>query len=167
MSDDKDSKITDQRYYSLFPKALSGCIEHLTRPLLKSQGLAGTKVLTEWASIVGPQLSRRTMPEKLSFPKGKKTGGTLTIAVENGFATELQHMQPLIIERLAGYFGYQAVTRISLSPTWLPMGFEKPQPPAAKPVLPADCRSLTEEVKDPELREALDSLAKTLSGELA
>ena len=98
--------ITDKRSCYLFPKTLGDFVEPITRPILKEKGLAGSRILTQWESIVGTQLALHTVPEKLAFPKGKKTGGTLTISVENGFATELQHMQPLILERLAGYFGY-------------------------------------------------------------
>ena len=155
----------DKRKYSLFPKTLASCVEPLTRPVLKAQGLAGSRILTEWESVVGPQLARHTLPEKLSFPKGKKTGGTLVISTENGFATELQHMQPLILERLAGYFGYQAITRITISHTWQPAPPEPKKHPASKPMFSNDYSSLTNNVSDSELRDALKSLAKTLSGQ--
>src|SRR5258708_1653919 len=110
----------EKRFYSPFPKLLERCVEPLLRPVLKAQGralkgegLAGSGLLTKWESIGGAELASHVVPEKLSFPPGKKTGGTLTVSVENGFATELQHMQPVILERLAIYFGYQAVARIA------------------------------------------------------
>jgi hypothetical protein len=152
----------DKRRYSLFPKTLASVVEPVTRPLLKKQGLAGSRILTEWESIVGPELARRSLPEKLSFPAGKKTGGTLTISVENGFATHLQHMQPLILERVAGYFGYAAVSRIQISHGWQPA-----PPPATPPLnrkpLPAACLHMADGVEDEELKAALQSLAMTLA----
>lgn len=154
-----------KRHYSLFPKTLESCVEPLTRPLLKTQGLAGTRILTEWEAIVGAQLASHTLPEKISFPKGKKTGGTLVISTENGFATELQHMQPVILERLAGYFGYQAISRITIAHTW--MHAPKPDKPAPRPILAPGASQLADDVSDPELKEALSSLAKTLAGENA
>ena len=153
-----------KRYFSLFPKTLANCIEPLTRPVLKAQGLAGTRLLTDWGSIVGKSLASHSIPEKLSLPPGKKTGGTLVISVENGFATELQHMQPVILERLAGYFGYQAVNRIAISHSWVAAPRpEKASPPKAS--LPAGSHALADEVADDDLRDALQSLAKTLCGE--
>jgi hypothetical protein len=154
------------RRFSLFPKQLGACVEPITRPALKSQGLAGSRILTEWASIVGPQLSQHSMAECLRFPQGKKTGGTLVISVENGYATALQHMQPLILERLASYFGYQAVSRITISHSWVAA---KPAVKAAprKHTLPAGCAALADGVDDPELKAALVSLATALSGENA
>lgn len=153
----------NKRRFSLFPKTLAACVEPLTRPALKTQGLAGSRILSDWESIVGPYLFRHTVPEKLSFPRGQKTGGTLVISTENGFATELQHMQPAILERLAVYFGYQAVTRISISHSWAQPAPPLPEPPPA-PRLPPECQRVAEGVSDPLLREALASFARTLSG---
>lgn len=149
---------------SLFPKPLNKIIEPLTRPLFRSRGLAGTELLTDWRRIAGTSLADHTIPEKLSFAPGKKVGGTLTIAVENGFALDLQHMQPVILERINMYFGYQAVARILIS-----HNFPKPAgtPPLAKlsghPALHEAAVHDADNVADPELKEALQSLAKTLS----
>lgn len=152
------------RKYSYFPKALAACIEPVIRPVLKEKGLAGSRLLTEWASIVGHELARHAVPEKLSFPKGRKTDGTLTIAVENGFATELQHMQAVILERLAGYFGYAAVSRIVISHSFTPPApMQKPTAPLA--TLPVGSDRLADNVEDDDLKAALQSLAKTLSGQ--
>ena len=159
---------SDKRSCYLFPKTLGDLIEPVTRPVLKAQGLAGSRVLTDWESIVGPQLAKHTLPEKLSFPKGKKTGGTLTISTENGFATELQHMQPLILERMAGYFGYQAVSRIVISHSWVPAPPKAVQPATTQAPRPArESYTLTDDVADEELRKALQSFARTLSGKPA
>lgn len=150
-----------KRRWSLFPKTLSACIEPVTKPVLKTQGLAGSRIISEWPAIVGAQLSSHCQPQKLSFPAGKKTDGTLSIAVENGFAPELQHMQPLILERLATYFGYKAVSRITIAHTYAPQT-QKPPEPMPKPLSKASI-SLTENIEDEELRAALSNMAKTLS----
>lgn len=148
-----------KRRYSLFPRTLEECITPVVRPVLKDKGLAASRLLAKWESIVGPMLSMHCYPEKLSFPRGRKTGGTLTVSVESGFATELQHLQPVIMERLASYFGYQAITRIAISHSWpehpAPKHRRKPEPIAA---------SVTESVEDDELRAALDALARSISG---
>ncbi len=165
MNKDKDNTgntINYKRSY-LFPKTLAKCIEQVTRPALKTQGLAGSKIISEWDYIVGNKLASHCLPQKLSFPAGKKIDGTLSIAVENGFATELQHLQPLILERLATYFGYKAVTRITICHTYVTKQEQKPAP-SKKPVLLTDCTDFLDNVEDSELRKALTSIAKTLSG---
>ena len=154
----------EYRKFSLFPKTLGSCVEPLTRPAFKAQGLAGSKILTQWPSIVGPELACHSMPENLSFPRGKKTDGTLTISTENGFAPHIQHMQTIILERLASYFGYQAIARVKISHSWVPAIAEKSKP-ILKSGLPKGSYILTQEVEDVELRETLASLARTLAGE--
>lgn len=148
---------------SMFPKTLSQCIEPITRPVLKKQGLAGSRIISEWRSIVGEKLATRCIPQKLSFSAGKKIDGTLSIAVESGFATELQHNQPLILERLATYFGYKAVSRITISHTYISEQ-EKPEPTTKrKSPLPQSCIDITRDIEDEELRTALTNIARTLA----
>lgn len=147
---------------SRFPKTLSQCIEPLTKPLFKSRGLAGTNAISDWPHIVGKELAGHCWPEKISFPQGKKTGGTLTVACENGFNTHIQHMQPIILERLNVFYGYQAVTRLAIS-------HSAPRPtakkPAEKPIHhPKINPTAVSSVDDPELKQALQSLANTLGG---
>lgn len=150
------------RRYSAFPKTLAACIEPAVRPALRLQGLAGSRILTDWPSIVGETLAAHCVPLKLAFPPGKKNGGTLTIAAENGFATELQHQQALILERLSVYFGYAAVARLSISHSY-------PAPPTPEPVapkarrLPESCRLAAAGVADDELSAALVRMADALT----
>lgn len=151
------------RRSSMFPKTLSQCIEPITRPVLKTQGLAGSLIISEWPSIIGEKLSAHCIPQKLSFPPGKKTDGTLRIAVENGFATELQHLQPVILERLSTYFGYKAVAQVIIAHTYTPELEKLPALPR-KASLPPHCVSIAEGVEDEALRAALTGIAKTLSG---
>lgn len=154
--------------YSLFPKTLSECIEPITRPALKSQGLAGTKIINEWENIVGKKLALHCVPQKLSFSAGKKTDGTLSIAVENGFATEIQHLQPLILEKLATYFGYKAVSRIAILHNYYNSDSNEANRQAVKgnKKLRSQSYDFTQCVKnidDEELHKVLTEVAKTLS----
>lgn len=147
----------------LFPKTLARAIEPLTKPLFKSRGLAGTNAISDWPRIVGKELAGHCWPEKISFPQGKKSGGTLTIACENGFATEIQHMQPIILERLNVFYGYQAVTKLSISHS-----IHKPlqKKTVEKPLPAAQINTAAVSgVDDSELKNALQSLANTLSGQ--
>ncbi|MDX1975809.1 MAG: DUF721 domain-containing protein [Rickettsiales bacterium] len=161
------SKDPSKRYFSLFPKPLNGCIEPLIRPILKEKGLASSRLITQWSSVVGESLATRSLPEKLTFPKGKTSGGTLTIAVQNGFAPEIQHLQPIILEKLSLYFGYRAVERIVISHTF-PTTQKLSKTVAApknKSTLPKSCIETANQVEDPELKAALASFANTLHSE--
>jgi len=84
---------------------LSGAVGKVYR----KQGFAQVEVLTEWPRIVGDRLADASMPEKLS------RDGTLTVRVTPGFALELQHSEPQVLERIATYFGHRAVKRLKLT----------------------------------------------------
>ena len=67
-----------------------------------------TRLKSEWAAIVGPELAVVTWPESLA------RGGTLKLRVAPGKALELQHRAPLVIERVNLFFGREAVARLVL-----------------------------------------------------
>ncbi len=150
-----------KRRYSLFAKSLKSCVDPLVRPVFKAQGLAASKLIAEWEQLVGKELAAHTMPLKLSFAKDKNADGTLTIACSGAHALTLQHMQPVLIERIASYFGYRAVARIQIEqrPMTAPAPAKKTPQRAAKVV---DSSGIAN-VEDEELRTALSGLAKTFA----
>ncbi len=143
-------------------KSLSQILEPVTRPVFKSHGLAGNRIISDWPEIAGSKLSAHCIPQKLSFPAGKKIDGTLSIAVESGFATELQHMQHIIIDKLAIYFGYKAVSRITISHSYAAPLITEPRNKKTVKREPANFL-INEEIEDVELRSALAKVAKSLS----
>lgn len=152
----------DFRRSPMSPKTLSQALEPITKPVFKAHGLAGNRIINEWPEIIGDKLSSHCLPQKLSFPAGKKTEGTLSIAVENGFATELQHMQNTIIDKLAIYFGYKAISRIIISHSYTaPIAEEKKDIKENKNTVGKFL--INEEIYDIELREALNKIAKSLA----
>ncbi len=80
------------------------------------QGFAAVEIVTHWEDIVGPELARRSEPVKLVWPRrdDPDSVGNLQIRVEGAYALEIQHMQPLIIERVNRYFGWRCVGRIAI-----------------------------------------------------
>lgn len=83
-------------------------------PALKKRGLAESKLLTQWPSIVGPVFCEISQPDQLRFPRDSRTGGTLRVRVANGWAMEFQHQSAVILEKIATYFGYRAVDRLTI-----------------------------------------------------
>lgn len=101
-----------KRRYTLFPKPLGEEINRIVKPVYQQNGFSEHRLLTEWPKVVGADLARYSTPKKLVFPKGKREQGTLHISVFPGRALELQHMLPVILERIAVYFGYNAVQKL-------------------------------------------------------
>lgn len=129
------------------------------------RGFAGGEIITGWSRVVGENLAKLSAPERIVYPRGKRSGGTLYLRIETGsIAVELQHLEPVLLERINAYFGYKAVERVRL--TQAPLNrMDKPR--ATRDIGP-DPEKLSEitntliDVKDPELKQALNRLAKAI-----
>lgn len=117
------------------------------------------RLKAEWSAVVGAELAARTWPEKLG------RDGALKLLVVPGFALDLQHRAPLVIDRINLYFGRAAVARLVLIQGPLPLtglasagsGSRAPAaPPTEDDQGMLDSRLLG--VDDPELRAALAGL---------
>lgn len=142
------------------PRAIAGALDKLTRPALARRGLAGAAVISEWAAIVGPAMARYTCPQRIVWPRDKAGDGTLHLRVaSSALATELQHLQPQLLERINGFFGYRAVARVSISHGPLP---RRPSPPKPPPRLapPEEVERRLAAVENPDLKAALAGLAR-------
>ena len=167
MPEDREKrKGSDDTRHGNGPRPLAASVGGLARRALGKTGMATAGLLTEWPAIVGPELAAACRPDRLSFPPGQRDGGTLRVLVSGGFATELQHLQPLVLERINGHFGYRAVERLALvnaAPSPAPAA--KRTPPPRRPPDPAALQAFSEEaerVEDPEIRAALMRLGRAM-----
>lgn len=80
------------------------------------QGFAAAEIVTHWREIVGDELANRSEPVKLVWPRrdDPDSVGVLTVRVEGAYALEIQHLQPVVIERVNRYFGWRCVGRIAI-----------------------------------------------------
>ncbi|MEQ8165525.1 MAG: DciA family protein [Alphaproteobacteria bacterium] len=154
------------RRYSKGPRAVAGLVAKVTAPALKARGLANAQVVTDWPAIVGPELSRKSFPEKLSFPARQRTGGTLRVRVEPVFATEFQHLESEIVDRLNTYYGFNAVARLHLrqAPVGGPVPTPAAAPPEAGPAGRAAVEALVAPLADGDLKSALMRLGIRVFG---
>lgn len=89
----------------------------LVSPALRRRGFARTDIVLRWPEIVGQALADACRPERLNWPRGEAAadeGAVLHLVVAPGWATEVQHLEPLILERVNRFFGWRAVTRLRL-----------------------------------------------------
>ena len=145
--------------------AIAAALPGICGRALRRRGFVETGVVTEWPVIVGEALAAETAPHRLVFARGSHSGGTLHVRVSGAFATELQHLAPLVIDRINGYFGFGAVARLTLTQGPVPArrraGGRRPEPPtdaAADAVLAARL----EGIDDPALRDALEGLGRAI-----
>ena len=142
------------------PRQLGKLLPPELRKAFRARGFAEAGVLTEWPAIVGEDLAARSCPERLG------RDGTLRVRLEGGAALEFQHLAPQILERIATFFGYRAVNRMTL--------VQGPLPPRRKPARPslraldaseeAALRARIADIEDPALKAALDRLGRAVLG---
>lgn len=134
----------------------------LVSPALRRKGFAQAEVVTRWAQIVGPDLAACTVPMGLRFPRHERMGGTLVVRCESAFAPLLSHKAPRIMEKVNGFFGYQAVSKLEVKQGPLP---RRPRRmPLEKQALPKEKAeqlvSLVGEGELSPLQEAVKSLGE-------
>lgn len=146
-------------------RAAGAQADRVTEPIRRRRGLAEAALISRWPDIIGAALAAETLP--LRIARGADgTGGTLHIRVSGALALELQHLQPQVIERINGYFGYRAIGRIALQ-----QGPIRPRSRTSRrrttPPAKRDAEALAaqlDSVADAELRQALEALGRGVLG---
>jgi hypothetical protein len=146
-----------------YARACGDLVGDIAGTSFKRFGFVQGAVVSRWVEIVGERYAKVSTPESIRFPAGKKSGGTLTLAVEGAHAPLMQHLGPLIIERVNRFFGYEAVSKIAFKQGRRPKSEPKPVRPAAAQ-LPKELGEGLRQIADPELRACLESLAGRLAG---
>jgi hypothetical protein len=130
----------------------------LTHKAFAERGFHEAAVLTDWPAIVGDALADQCAAIQLDH------NGTLVVRAEGPTATRLQHLEPQILDRIATYFGFRAVKRLTLRQG--PVAGRQPPPRTARidcPEPPDSLESELENVPDEALREALLRLGSRIA----
>lgn len=68
------------------------------------------RLAAHWPQIMG-QMAAHSHPKKLRYTK---SGGVLDLAAPPAFAIEIQHMQPVLLDRVAQALGHRKISKIKL-----------------------------------------------------
>lgn len=145
------------------PKPIAAAVARVTRTPLGMRGFAEGGMIADWKSIVGEAISRFAAPVQIKYPPHDRGDGTLVIKVSSGaMATQLQHLEPLLIQRINGYFGYRAVARVTYLQGPLPKRRERqrPAPPKLTKKAEQELSDRLSGVDDPDLRAVLERLGR-------
>lgn len=152
-------------------RALGEAVAALTQPVIARRGFARGALVAEWPAIVGERLAGNSVPERIAYPPKRSSDGTLHLRVASGsLAMELQHLEPILIEKINAYFGHRAVARVRLTqgpmPTPMPArAAERPQPPQhLSDRQEADLDARLAGIDEPSLRGVLASLGRAVIG---
>lgn len=148
-----------QRLSNLLPKE--------ARRVFRQFGFAESAIITRWHEVVGAELARYSMPLTLKFPRGKRVGGTLHIRVDGPIATELQHLEPILVEKINTFYGYGAVQKVAISqgPINRPAAAAQHKELRVDPEAAMEVHGLVEGTRDDALKKALEDLGRSVYAE--
>src|SRR3954447_10093771 len=160
MSKRKQEKEDSPR--SCRPRSAGELVGGIGAPAFRRFGFGPGSIVSRWAEIVGERYGKVSSPESIRFPAGKKVGGVLTLLVDGAHAPLIQHLTPMIIERVNRFFGYSAINRIVFRQGKPPAAPARPQRPQLR-AIPKELGEGLREIADPELRACLESLASQIA----
>lgn len=146
----------------------SGLLRDKIRQAGEARGFAVSRLLTHWAEVVGQDIARVARPVKVGYGR-EGLGATLTLLTTGAAAPILQMHLPKIRERVNACYGYNAISRVTITQT-APTGFAEgqvefmPAPKTARaeprPEAVLAAKEAAKGVDDDGLRAALEALGQ-------
>jgi hypothetical protein len=135
--------------------AVGGDAAHAAEAAFSRAGFSDPSLVTRWAEIAGPEISRIARPLRFQ----EKTG-ILTLLAEPGAALFLGHDSRHLAERINAYLGRPAVTKVKFVQGALTQ--PPPRPTPAKPgTAPPKGDDPVHKYRGPDaLKSALENLAR-------
>src|SRR5215470_17565293 len=148
-----------------YARPLADLVRSTLADTFARQGFASTELVTRWNDIVGAEIAAHCEPQRLKWPRGGDVDApepaTLVLRVEGPVAIEIQHLSPVILERVNRFFGWRAVGRLALRQAPLARRAPAPAHPAPDPQAAARIAA-TLDVEDEDLRNALARLGAAI-----
>ncbi len=154
---------TRSRRSSRGPRPIAGVVPKVTKRAFARRGFAEGAVVTAWPTIIGRELARRCVPERIVRGRDGSGETVLRLRVAGGaLATELLHLAPQLIERVNTFFGYRAVTQIGIIQGQIdpPPADAEHGPPHLDAAGTRELAATLEDVGDADLKAALDRLGR-------
>lgn len=169
-------EVTTKAVVPTSAKAIGVEVDALLRPLhegKRGKTYVSPALLAAWPEIVGERLAGLCLPVQMKAqPKSRsrhkkpgEDGAVLEVRADPSIQIDLDYGQALILERINGFFGYQAVSRLrvtakaELASSQPPEGARATEPvPEAKQA----ARDATAHIENPSLRVALEGLGASV-----
>jgi hypothetical protein len=127
------------------------------RSASERRGFAQTRLLTQWAEIVGADTAAIALPIEVSYGRGGM-GATLTLLTTGPNAPMLEMQKDQLRAKVNAVYGYNAISRIRITQT-APRGFAEGQVAFAPP------KEVTRKAPDPAVQEQAAAAARPVSDE--
>lgn len=141
------------------------------RKASESRGFAQSRLLTDWAEVVGADVAAIARPVEVSYGRGGM-GATLTLLTTGAQAPMLEMQKEQLRTRVNGVYGFNAIARIRITQT-AATGFaegrvafdHKPKdagPKTPNAAMQQQASTVVAPVADDTLREALERLGANI-----
>lgn len=129
------------------------------------QGFSAADIVLSWPEIVGERLAAFSQPIRLDWSRrvvgdASAASAALVVRVESAFAIELQHLAPLVLERVNAHYGWRCAGRLVLKQG--PVRRAKPAASEARSLTPVERTHIDlslDGIEEVDLKGALDRLA--------
>jgi hypothetical protein len=103
-------------------RPLGDLIQPAIDPVLTRRGFGLTGLVLYWDDLVGEELAALSRPVRIQWPfrqngapgQGKPAPAALIVRAEPSCALEIQHLAPVIVERVNAQFGWRCIARLVL-----------------------------------------------------
>lgn len=123
-------------------------------------------LLDRWTEIVGKEYAENTTPVKITFPhqpqEQRRQSGTLTIKLPKGLAMEFTFKSEAVKQRINAYFGYEAISKIVLEPSFSKVPAIKAAEKIVDKAALDKIGSAINTIENKELANVLQSFGETL-----
>lgn len=137
-------------------KRTSSLLTQRIRTASETRGFAQSRLLTQWAEVIGEEVAQMSRPVDISYGRGGM-GATLTVLTTGANAPVLEMQKETLRARVNSVYGYNAIARIRVTQT-AASGFAEGQAVFVT-------RSKQSEPTTPEVRRKADDLAEPVADE--
>jgi hypothetical protein len=159
-------RTTTTKGFARTASLLSGKI----RKASESRGFAQSRLLTNWAEVVGEEAAAMSRPVEVSYGRGGM-GATLTLLTTGANAPVLEMQKEQLRTRVNAVYGYNAIARVRVTQTAATgfsegrVAFEhapKKAAPVSDPALREKATQTAAQIGDSSLRDALARLGENI-----
>jgi len=136
-------------------RGIGALIPAVARPAFRKRNPASAQLLADWPAIVGPELAATTAPRRLAQDR-------LTIACAGPAAMELQHLAPLLVERINAHLGQALVRELRFVQDLTLITAPESRPPKPAPDTAERLERKLAKVAEGPLKDALASLGRSV-----
>lgn len=148
------------------PRALTAVVQPVTRAALGRKRSVLGSLIAAWPAVVGEDIARRTVPDKVTLSGPGRGQGVLVLRVAPADALSIEYAVPELRQRINAHYGYEAVSRIKLLQSAPAGSTQRPAMAGAAravpvPLEPALAARLAG-VADDDLRRSLTALGQAI-----